>query len=86
MYFSVPFLTDDYEYYYDDLETPKNPVTQTPEFQPSPRWPSNTERFTEADVFLPPTTTWKPPTFLQTFEKPLKTFNYDTVREDTRIR
>ena len=54
------------------------------------RWPMETEveRFTVADVYNPPaTTTWKPPTFIkQTFEKPTNPFNFETIREDSRIR
>ena len=35
----VPFLNDDYDYYYDDLVASKSPVTPKPEiFQPSPRF------------------------------------------------
>lgn len=37
--FLVPFLNDDYDYYYDDLVASKSPVTPKPEiFQPSPRF------------------------------------------------
>ena len=78
--FSVPFLNNDYDYYYDDEEQVE-PVTQMPEFQPSPRWPLNTERFTEADVYIP-TTTWKPPAFFDN-----KQFNFDSIRDDNaRVR
>ena len=78
--FSVPFLNNDYDYYYDDEEQVEH-VTQMPEFQPSPRWPLNTERFTEADVYIP-TTTWKPPAFFDN-----KQFNFDSIRDDnTRVR
>ena len=35
----MPFLNDDYDYYYDDLVASKSPVTPKPEiFQPSPRF------------------------------------------------
>ena len=49
---------------------------------------SEVERFTVADVYNPPaTTTWKPPTFIkQSFEKPTNPFNFETIREDSRIR
>jgi hypothetical protein len=67
----VPFLINEYDYYYGDDDDLKSSVTQTPEttasgFRPSPGWPlinRGRERFTAADVYVPRTTTWAPPIF-----------------------
>merc|ERR1711997_99424 len=76
---NVPFLSNDYEYYYDDADfndidkkskVPESLSKTVPTTTPPPtsRWSINKESFTEADAKLPPMTTWKPLTFSKNME------------------
>ena len=81
-YLSVPFLSNDYDYYYEDADfndidkkakVPESlvktvPAVPTTTPPPTSRWSINKESFTEADAKLPPMTTWKPLTFSKNME------------------
>ena len=64
----MPFLDDDYDYYYDEdiNDIDKKIVLTTPAApppRPTARWPAR-QVFTEADAKLPSMTTWRPMTFI----------------------